>query len=65
MTPIEDTPSNQQSNFVGVANLFEADKIESSKLGCQRNQKGKVSLKKYYQSTEECSLFKLKRYSIK
>ena len=33
--------------------------------GFQLNQEGKISLKKYYESTQEHSLFQSKGYSIK
>jgi len=48
-----------------LGNLSEDEKIEIIKLGFQLNQERKISLKKYYESTEEYSLFQLKGYSIK
>ena len=45
--------------------ISEAEKIEIIKLGFQRQAEGKISLKKYYESTDPYSLFQYKRYSIK
>lgn len=52
-------------NFVTLGNIYEQDKIEIIERGFQLNQEGKISLKKYYQSTEKYSLFQFKGYNIK
>ena len=59
-----------EDNFVGdvwqsPGNLSEDEKIEIIKLGFQLQTEGKISLKKYYESTEQYSLFQSKRYSMK
>jgi hypothetical protein len=48
-----------------LGKISEEDKIEIIKLGFQLQNQGKISLKKYYESTQEYSLFQLKGYSIK
>ena len=48
-----------------MGKISEKEKIEIIKTGFQLNQEGKISLKKYYESTQEYSLFQLKGYSIK
>ena len=73
-------PSNQkkglnQKNFITIpsgngawlrlSNPSEDDKIEIVKTGFQLQAEGKLSLKKYYESTDPCSLFQFKGYSIK
>ena len=57
-------PQSEQ-NFITLGKIPEKDKIAIIKLGFQLNKEGKISLKKYYQSTEEFSLFQWKGYSIK
>ena len=59
-----------KDNFVGEVwqspgNISEDEKIEIIKKGFQLNQEGKISLKKYYESTQEYSLFQSKGYSVK
>lgn len=54
-----------QHSFITLSNLSEDQKIEIIKLGFQLNQQGKISLKKYYETTQEYSLFQFKGYSIK
>ena len=54
-----------ETNFITLANLSEDEKIEIIQTGFQLNQEGKISLKKYYESTESNSLFQLKGYQIK
>ena len=63
-------PLNQKkglsgANFITLGKISEEDKIEIIKLGFQLQNQGKISLKKYYESTQEYSLFQLKGYSIK
>ena len=38
--------------------------IEIIKLGFQLQNQGKISLKKYYETTQPYSLFQLKNYNI-
>ena len=47
-------------NFVTLSQISEKKKIEIIKVGFQLNQEGKISLKKYYENTEEYSLFEWK-----
>ena len=59
-----------KDNFVGEVwqspgNISEDEKIEIIKKGFQLNQEGRISLKKYYESTQEYSLFQSKGYSVK
>ena len=65
-----DTPSNQEKglnlvNFITLGNISEQEKIEIIKIGFRLNQEGKISLKKYYESTDPYSLYQLKGYNIK
>jgi hypothetical protein len=48
-----------------LGKIPEQERIEIIKTEFRLNQEGKISLKKYYESTQEYSLFKLKGYSIK
>jgi len=52
-------------NFIPLGDLSEDEKIEIIQLGFQLNQERKISLKNYYESTQEHSLFHLKGYRIK
>ena len=53
-------------NFIPLGKISEEDKIQIIKTGFRLNQaEGKISLKKYYESTDSNSLFQLKGYSIK
>ena len=59
-----------EDNFVddvwrSPGNLSEDEKIEIIKLGFQRQAKGKISFKKYYESKDPNSLFQFKNYNIK
>lgn len=63
-------PSNQkkglnEQNFITLSKITEQERIEIIQTGFQLNQEGKISLKKYYESREEYSLYQLKGYSIK
>ena len=53
------------ANFVTLSQISEKERIEIIKTGFQLQAQGKISLKKYYQSTEELSLFQWKGYCIK
>ena len=57
-------PQNN-SNFITFGKISEDEKIEIIKLGFQLQVEGKISLKKYYETTEQYSLFQLKGYRIK
>ena len=52
-------------NFVTLGKILEEEQIEIIKTGFQLQAKGKLSLKKYYESTDPNSLFQSKGYSIK
>ena len=54
-----------QSNFRTLGKILEDEQIEIIKLGFQLQAEGKISLKKYYQSTDPYSLFQSKGYQIK
>ena len=59
-----------EDNFVGDVwqspkNFSEDEKIEIIQKGFQFNQERKISLKKYYESTNPYRLFQYKGYSIK
>ena len=54
-----------ESNFKTLGKISEEERIEIIQTGFQLNQEGKISLKKYYEGTEEYSLFQLRGYSIK
>jgi len=65
-----DTSSNQkqaqnEQNFITLSQILEEEKIEIIQTGFRLNQQGKLSLKEYYESTQEHSLFQFKGYSIK
>ncbi len=53
------------ANFIALGNLSEQEKTEVIRLGFQMQSQGKISLKKYYESTDPNSLFQLKGYNIK
>ena len=53
------------SNFITLSKIPEQDQIEIIQKGFQLQSEGKISLKKYYQSRQEYSLFQSKGYSIK
>jgi hypothetical protein len=52
-------------NFIPLGKISEEDKIQIIKTGFRLNQEGKISLKKYYESTDPNSLFQSKGYFIK
>ena len=56
---------SEQSNFVTLSQISEKERVEIIQKGFQLQAEGKISLKKYYQSTDPDSLFQSKRYSIK
>ena len=57
--------AKNESNFVTLSQMAEEEKIEIIQRGFQLQAQGTISLKKYYESTQEYSLFQLKGYSIK
>ena len=57
--------AENEPKFVTLSKISEEDRREIIQTVFQRNQEGKISLKKYYQSTDPNSLFQLKGYSIK
>ena len=56
---------SEQSNFVTLSQISEKERVEIIQKGFQLQAEGKISLKKYYQSTDPDSLFQSKGYSIK
>ena len=63
-------PSNEEKalnrqNFVTLGDIPEEEQIKIIKTGFQLQADKKISLKKYYESTDQSSLFQLKRYSIR
>jgi hypothetical protein len=52
-------------NFITLGKISEQEKIEIIQIGFQRQAEGKISLKKYYESTDPNSLFQSKGYFIK
>ena len=48
------------SNFITLGRIPEEERIEIIQRGFQLQAEGKISLKKYYESTENDSLFQLK-----
>ena len=55
----------KQHNFKTLARIPEEERIEIIQTGFRLNQERKISLKKYYQSTDPYILFQSKRYSIR
>jgi hypothetical protein len=54
-----------QPNFITLGKISEQERVEIIQTGFQRQAEGKISLKKYYESTQTDSLFQLKGYSLK
>ena len=52
-------------NFITLGKILEQEKIEIIQIGFQRQAEGKISLKKYYESTDSDSLFQYNLYNIK
>ena len=61
----DQSKAQNQPNFITLGKISEEEKIEIIKLGFQLQNQGKISLKKYYESTDPDSLFQLKGYRIK
>jgi hypothetical protein len=53
------------SNFITLGRIPEQERIEIIQKGFQLQAEGKISLKKYYESTDQNSLFQWKGYNIK
>ena len=53
------------ANFITLSKITEEEQIHIIQTGFQLNQQGKISLKKYYETTDPNSLFQLKGYNIK
>lgn len=64
ITSNQKQPQNRAS-FRTLGKILEDEQIEIIKLGFQLQAEGKISLKKYYESTDPDSLFQWKGYSIK
>ena len=56
---------NDSPIFITLGTISEQEKIEIIQRGFQLQAEGKISLKKYYESTDPNSLFQSKGYSIK
>jgi hypothetical protein len=65
MLPFNEEKGLHAPNFITLGKISEEEKIEIIKLGFQLQAEGKISLKKYYESTNPYSLFQSKRYSMK
>jgi len=52
-------------NFITLGKISEQERREIIQTGFQRQAEGKISLKKYYESTDPNSLFQFKGYSVK
>ena len=63
--PSDQEKAQNRRNFIALGKIPEQEKIEIIKTGFQLQAEGKISLKKYYQSTDPDSLFQWKGYSIK
>lgn len=53
------------ANFMTLGKISEEGRLEIIKTGFQLQAEGKISLKKYYESTQKYSLFQSKGYNIK
>jgi len=52
--------SLNKSNFITLGKISEEEKIGILKIEFRLDQERKISLKKYYESTDPCSLFPLR-----
>jgi len=57
--------TENQFHFLPLSQIPEEEEIETILTGFQLQAIGKISLKKYYESTDPNSLFQLKTYFIK
>ena len=60
----EEKGHNRQ-NFVTLGRITEQERIEIIQKGYQLQAEGKISLKKYYESTDSNSLFQIHGYRLK
>jgi len=58
-------PPSEQPNFITLGNISEEEKIEIIQRGFQLQKEGRISLKNYYETRDQDSLFQWKGYSIK
>ena len=63
--PSDQEKAQNRVNFITLGTISEQEKIEIIQRGFQLQAEGKISLKKYYESTDSNSLFQLKGYRIK
>ncbi len=63
--PSDQDKAQNRLNFITLGRISEQEKIEIIQRGFQLQAEGKISLKKYYESTDPNSLFQSKGYSIK
>ena len=63
--PSDQEKAQNRVNFITLGTISEQEKIEIIQRGFQLQAEGKISLKKYYESTDSNSLFQLKGYQIK
>jgi len=71
----DQSKAQNHSNFITLGKIAEQERIEIIQKGFQLQaiakqyvallREGKISLKKYYESTDQYSLFQLKEYQIK
>lgn len=59
------TKGQNDHNFITLGKISEQAKVEITKLGFQRTQEKKISLKNYYQGKGEFTLFEWKGHQIK
>ena len=63
--PSDQEKAQNRVNFIALGRISEQEKIEIIQRGFQLQAEGKISLKKYYESTDPNSLVQSKGYSIK
>jgi len=63
--PSDQEKAQNRVNFITLGRISEQEKIEIIQRGFQLQAEGKISLKKYYESTDPNSLVQSKGYSIK
>ena len=61
----DQSKAQNQPNFITLGKISEEEKIQIIQRGFHLQAEGKISLKKYYESTDPNSLFQLKGYNIK
>ncbi len=63
--PLKSEKGPNEHNFITLGKISDEEKIKIIKTGFQFQVESKISLKKYYESTQQHSLFQSKGYSIK